>query len=141
MTSRREIESEIEAIALDAVELSDMTYEEAKAFAWTEFPHLYERYRLAPPEAPQQPVAKSVRPYSVSDACADAVAKKADEMAWEEWPGKTVEALRADLWESPPGQLLYQLSRQRGSEPYSQARIRKSVDDRAAWEVLESWLR
>lgn len=141
MTTRREIETEIEAIALDAVELSDMTYEEARAFAWTEFPDLYERYRLAPPEAPRQPVAKSVRPYSVSDACADAVSRRADEMAWEEWPGKTVETIRAELWESPPGLLLYQLSRDRGSEPYYQARIRKGAGEQSAWRVLEEWLR
>lgn len=73
--------------------------------------------RLAP-ESEQERVAKADRPYTVADAAADAVAKKTDSSAWEQWPGKTVEGIRADIWESPQGLLLYELARNRGSEPY-----------------------
>lgn len=65
------------------------------------------------------------------------MARKADAVAWEQWPGKTLEGIRAEIWESPQGVRLYKLARNRGKEAYYQARVRKSAEDRAAWDVLE----
>lgn len=140
--SRQEIEVEVGDLARDVLEsFEGVSYAEARASVWEHCPELYEEFCKAAPEPPAEPVVKADRPLTLADAIADAVDREADRQSGREWPQRSIEEIRADLWLSSQGQALYQLSKDRGHEEYWSARLAKSAGENDAWAILEEWRR
>ncbi len=137
--SRAEILEEVDDLATEVMKHApDMDEAEARALVWEEADGIFEEYRQAPEEASPEPVTKSAE-YRVEDAVMEAVTNRANQVAWTEWPTRSIEAVRADLWETVEGGQLYKLLREKGQEPYWQARLAKSAHHRDAWQILEEW--
>lgn len=141
--TRSEVLSEVEELVDEVLEATDgITEAEARAFVWEET-DLFDQYRAAEPDRPTTPFEKSAGTMTVADKCAQAVSKRADELLWAEYPNRTGAALRADVWESRDGRLLYQMARSEiGRRPYSEMEqtIAKSFEFVDAFDVLQRWL-
>ncbi len=80
-----------------------------------------------------EPVAKADSPYRLADAIYEAVSREADRRSWHDWPSKSIEQIQGELWLSPEGEKLYELSKARGHEEYWSARLAKSAGENDAW--------
>lgn len=141
---RSEVLEEVEELADFTMDVNpDLTLEEARSIVWEECPELYQEYVASPPEAPVVPVAKSTRIRTVADAIGDAVHAEADRQVVKLRERRTVEEIRADLWESVEGQQLYALARSdAGRQIYAgHVPVNKSSAFADAWSVLRHWLR
>ena len=57
----------------------------------------------ATPEPETEPVAKTHREPTLADVVAEAVHKRAEHLAWTQWPDKSEDEIRAGLWLSDEG--------------------------------------
>lgn len=75
------------------------------------------------------------------DEIHSAISKRAADLAWTHWPGKSVEDLEKEVWRTPEGKELYELHRSYGHLPMSQVEqsIGKPLAHIDAWNVLQSW--
>lgn len=140
--SRTEIYKEAEQVADEVFgDDPDFTHDEAMAMIWEESPELYAEYSAAPAGPAPQPIAKTAPEKTIGEAVHEAVQKQAANLAWTEWPHKTIEEIEWDVWNTDDGQLLYELYRSEGNTPMSQMRteISKSDRHRDAWLVLGKW--
>jgi hypothetical protein len=141
--TRSEILGEVDEMADELMTLvPEVTFEEAQAAVFEEYPDIYDEYASAPPEMPSQPVAKSEPEITLSQAILEAVQTEAGRRAWTQWPNKSLGELEYEVWSSPEGSQLYDLHRNMGSIPYSEASITigKSFEHQDAWQTLSRWL-
>ena len=89
----------------------------------------------------QQPIAKAAPEVTVGEHIHQAVRKQASQLAWTQWPHKSLEELEWEVWNTDDGKLLYELYRSEGTTPMSpvQTNINKSDRHRDAWLVLGKW--
>ena len=89
----------------------------------------------------QQPIAKAAPEVTVGEHIHQAVRKQASQLAWTQWPHKSLEQLEWEVWNTDDGTLLYELYRSEGQTPMTQMRtnINKSDRHRDAWLVLSKW--
>ncbi len=119
-----------------------MSEAEARAYVWTELPELFDEYRNSIPEPDPVPVAKTHREPTLADEIAKAVHKRAEHLAWTQWPDKSEDEIRAGLWLSDEGAELYGLAKSEiGAMPYWRTRrlIRKNTAHQRAFQIIESW--
>ena len=140
--SRSEILDEVEDLAYEVRKYdSEVSIEAARSIVFEELPELYEEYVSSPTQVPSQPISKAEREPTVRDEILVAVRKRAGELAWTEWPTKTLEDIEWDVWNSAEGQQLYSLyTSDQGRVPVSQVehRIAKAAGW-DAWSVLREW--
>ncbi len=140
--TRTEIYEEATELAEEVFGMDpDTTTDEAMATVWEELPELYDEYTAAPAGLPPQPIAKSEPEVTVGEHIHQAVRKQASQLAWTQWPHKSLEELEWEVWNTDDGKLLYELYRSEGQTPMSHMRsnISKSDRHRDAYLVLHQW--
>ena len=95
--TRTEIYEEVTELAEEVYgDDPDITTDEAMAIVWEELPELYDEYTAAPAGLPPQPIAKIAPEVTVGESIHQAVQKQASQLAWTQWPHKSLEELE---WE------------------------------------------
>lgn len=140
--TRTEIIEEVTELAAEVQQMEPgTTDDEAMSVVWEQIPELYEEFTSAPPEARSAPIAKSAPEPTVGDVIHEAVRKQAANLAWTQWPNKTIEDLEWEVWNSADGQIVYDLYRIEGSTSFSEARMHLGKADayRDAWTIYQKW--
>jgi hypothetical protein len=142
--TRQEIEDQVDELAYEAIlkHDPDITAEEAQSMVWEEVPELYDEYLAAPSEPPARPIAKAEREPTLGEEIHSAVRKRAAQLAWTEWPTKSIEDLEWEVWRTPEGQALYSLyTSPEGRQPMSDVehKFTKRSHANDAWAIFQSW--
>lgn len=137
--TRTEIEAEVEEIAIELVD-EDTSIEAARAMVWEEVPELYAEYRAAPIEVPVVQIAKEQHEPTLGEEIHRVVQKRAAQMAWTQWPTKSLEDLEWEVWTTPEGEALWSLyTSPEARQPMSQVHVHKSAAHQDAWSILQAW--
>jgi hypothetical protein len=66
-----------------------------------------QEYRAATVELPGAPIAKAQREPTLGEEIHRVVKQQAAQLAWTEWPTKSLEELEWQVWQTPEGEALY----------------------------------